>query len=438
MTTTGAGDAIAEPTAGPTPGTPPLVLNATPVDRHRGRTIGATVLGILAVLVLTVTVIAVWARATVLRAEPVADMVGNALEEPDVQQALATYLTDTAANAVDLQTQLTSILPSALDRFAPTIAAGAEAAVEQTLERVLASDRFNQIVRTVVERAHDRAMRVLQGDGLPGGINVDNGRVTLNTLPLITAALTELQSATGLLSGRQVPQLSADGDPAQQIQQLEQLTGRDLPDDFGQLIVYQSDSVARAQQSVQNAQRILALSKRALWLLVLLSVVLIAATILVAARRGRAVLVLGLGTAAALVLVRASLRAVVRAAPELAERPGPRAAIRSILGDAQESLLRATGVVLLAALVTVVVMLFVRHWQRGDLVLAVAVALGAITAAAIGVGSLGLVIGLLVGIAVPFVANWIWPTTPRSGPAAPTAPAVTSVADAAVTPSSAT
>src|SRR5262245_21407427 len=171
MTTTGAGDAVAEPAPAPTPESPPpVVLEGTPRERHRGRTIGATVLGILAVLVLTVTVIAVWARATVLRAEPVADMVGNALEEPDVHQALATYLTDTAANAVDLQAQLTSILPNGLDRFAPTIAAGAEAAVERALERVMATDQFNQIVRRVVERAHDRAMRVLQGDGLPGGI----------------------------------------------------------------------------------------------------------------------------------------------------------------------------------------------------------------------------------------------------------------------------
>jgi hypothetical protein len=402
----------------------------------RGRTIGATVLGILAVLLLTVTVIGVWAKATVLRAEPIADMAAEAIAQPEVQHALAAYLADAAADAVDLPTQLTSVLPDALDRFAPTIAAGAKAAVQLTLERVLATPRFEQVVRTIVERAHARAMRLLEGDGIADGVNVHNGRITLNTLPLITSALTSLQSVTGLLSSVQIPQLSATGDPAAQIEQLEQVTGHDLPDDFGQLTVYQSDAVARAEESVRTAQRLLALSERALWLLAILSVVLIAASILVAARRGRAALVLALGTAAALVLVRSSVRAVVDAAPDLTDRPEAKAAIRAILGVARESLLRATGVVLLVAVVAVVVTLLVRRGRRGDVVLTAAVALGAITTAAIGVGSWGLIAGLVAGIAVPFVVNRLWPERPISPPpegaAAPPAPAIGPVADPAL------
>jgi hypothetical protein len=447
MTTTGAGDEVAEPAAEPSP-EPPVVLAATasPVEHHRARSVVATVVGVLAVLLLTVTVIGVWARATVLRAEPVADMAGNAIAQPEVQQALAAYLADAAANAVDLQAQLTSVLPDALDQFVPSIAAGAEGAVERALERVLATPQFEQIVRNVVERAHARAMRLLQGDGLVDGVNVADGRITLNTLPLITSALTELQSATGLLSNVTFPQLTADGDPAQQIAQLEQAIGRDLPDDFGQLTVYQSDAVARAQESVRTAQRLLALSQRALWLLVIVTVVLIAASILVAARRGRAVLVLALGTAAALVLVRSAVRAVVDAAPDLTDRPGAKAAIRSILGDARQSLLRVTGVVLLVALVAVVVMLLVRHWRRGDLVLTAAVALGAITTAAIGVGSWGLLAGLVVGIAVPFVVNWLWKSRPPAAgtpaattpPGSPPTPTVTSVPAPAASPSAPT
>jgi uncharacterized membrane protein YjdF len=193
---------------------------------------------------------------------------------------------------------------------------------------------------------------------------------------------------------------------------------------------------------VKTAQRLLALSERAVWLLAIVSVVLIAASILVAARRGRAVLVLALGTAAALVLVRAAVRSVVEAAPDLANEPGAKAAIRAILGDARQSLLRVTGVVLLVAVIAVVITLLVRHWRRGDLVLTAAVVLGAATTAAVGVGSWGLLAGVLVGIAVPFVVDRLWPARPAAGPpevaAPPAAPAVTSVADPAVTPSSAT
>jgi hypothetical protein len=160
---------------------------------------------------------------------------------------------------------------------------------------------------------------------------------------------------------------------------------------------------------------VLALAERALWLLAVVTVVLIAASILVAARRGRAVLVVALGTAATLVLVRSSARAVVDAAPDLTDNPGAKAAIEAFLGNASESLLRVTGVVLLVAFMTVVVTLLVGHWRRDDLVLTAAVAVGAITTAAIGVGSWGLVIGLAVGIAVPFVVNWLSPVHPPAG-----------------------
>jgi hypothetical protein len=418
-------DAPPPPDAGP----PPEAVDVP--ERHRGRSIGATVLGILAVLVLTLTVVAVWARAIVIRPEPVADLVGDAIAEPEVQQALATYLATTAAEAGDLEGRLKSALPSQLATFAPTITAGATVAAERVVERVLATPQFEQVVRTLVERAHARAMQLLQGDGIGHGINVDNGQITLNTLPLISSALTSLQSATGLLSNVQIPQFAADGNPQQQIDQLSQTVGRDLPADFGQIVVYQSDTVAKAQSAVQDAQRMVVLAKRAVWLLLILSVVLVAATILVAPRRPRAVLVLALGTLAAMVLLRSALRTVVDQAPNLVSGAGAKAAVGSIVGGAARSLQRLAGVVLLVAVVAAVVAVLVRRWRRSDLILSAAVVLGAITAAAVGVGTWGLIAGLVVGIAVPFVARWL-PTTfgtggrpteveaPRIGEPAPT------------------
>ncbi len=391
--------------------------DAAPPDRHRGRSIAATALGILAVLVLTVTVVAVWARAIVLRPEPVADLVGDALAEPDVQQGLAAYLANAAAEATDLESRLQAALPGPLARLAPSIAAGAEASAERVLERVLATPRFERVVRTLVERAHARAMRLLEGDGIADGINVADGQVTLNTLPLMTGALSALQSATGLFSNLQIPQLTADGDTQQQIGQLSQAVGRDLPDDFGQIVVYQSDSVSNAQASVQTAQRVLVLAKRAVWLLLILSVVLVAATILVAPRRLRAMLVLALGTLATMVLLRSALRTVVDQAANLATAPGAKATIGSIVGGAARSLQRLAGVVLLVAVVAAVVAVLVRRWRRGDLILSAAVLLGAITTAAVGVGTWGLIAGALVAIAVPFAARWLLTLLARrSGP----------------------
>jgi hypothetical protein len=438
MTTDAADKSVAKPTGQSVPDPrlveEPVAVETAPLPpRHRARSITATVLGILAVLVLTIGIAAVWAKVTVLRSDRVAELVNDAIAQPEVQQALATYLADSAATAANLESALRNALPDTLDRFAPSIAAGAESAVERVLARVLGSEQAQQIVTTVVEQAHAKAMNLLRGDGLPGGINVENGEVSINTLPLLTQALTALQSATGLFNDVEIPQLSASGDPAEQEAELEAAFGRDLPDGFGQLVVYQSDTVAKAQESVQNAQRLFVIAKRALLAVIILSVVLIGATILVAPRRARAVLVLALGTTAAMVTLRSAVRAVVNQAPDLTHRPGAKAAIRAILGGASESLLRLSGVVLLVSIVTVLVVLLLRRWRRDDLVLVAAVMLGALTTAAVGVGSWGLIAGLVVGIAVPFVMRWLWP-----GRAAPPPPAAPEPAEAIVTPAGAT
>jgi hypothetical protein len=163
---------------------------------------------------------------------------------------------------------------------------------------------------------------------------------------------------------------------------------------------------------VQTAQRLLVLAERAVWLLVAASVVLVAATVLVATRRWRATLVLALGMAAAMVLIRSTVREVVSGAGDLALAPGAKAAIRAIVGGASTSLLRLAGVLLLLALVVVAGVVLRRRRWRDDLVLVAAVLLGAVTVAVVGVGLWGLLAGIVIGIAVPIAARWLLPTRP--------------------------
>jgi hypothetical protein len=245
---------------------------------------------------------------------------------------------------------------------------------------------------------------VLEGDGLADGISVSDGEVSVNLLPLVGRGLALLQS-WGLLADVEVPTLSAEGDPDEQRAALSAALGRELPAGFGQLVVYEGEAVANAQESVQSAQQLLAAAKRALWLIAVLVVVLTAATILLAPRRWRAVLVLSVGTAAALVVLRVATRQAVDDAGDLAARPGGKAAIESILGGASQSLVRAFGVVLLVALVATVIALYALRWRRQDLVLVGAVALGAAVVALAGVSVWSLLIGVAVGIATAIVAR---------------------------------
>ncbi len=197
-----------------------------------------------------------------------------------------------------------------------------------------------------------------------------------------------------------VPELSADGDPQQQIAQLEDATGRDLPDDFGQLVVYRSDRLANAQAAVSNAQELLVVARRAFWLLLIATVVFLAASILLARDRWVTVLRLGVGAAVGMVLARAAVHRLVDDAPDLAKRPAGRSLIEIVLGEVSPGLLRATGLVLLVALVLVAVSLLLRGRRRQDLVLVIAVAVGLAVVVIVGFSIWSLLIGLVLALAV--------------------------------------
>ena len=251
-------------------------------------------------------------------------------------------------------------------------------------------------------------MRLLEGDGLVDGITVVDGAVTLNLLPLLDRGLTRLQSF-GLLSDVELPTLTADGDPQQQVAELESALGRDLPEDFGQLVVYESDRLADAGASVDSAQRTLVLAKRGLVVLLIATVALIALTIIVARNRWRAALLLGLGTVAAIVIARTGVRRVRDEAPELVKRPGAKAALGAVLDGAASGLLRTFGLVLLVGAVVALIALFRRDRQRGDLLLIAAVVAGAVVVGLLGFSIWSLLLGIAVGVAVPFVVRQLWP-----------------------------
>ena len=364
----------------------------------------AIVLGALAIVALIATTVAVWARAIVFDSDKVANIVGDALAEPEVEAALADYVTEQVFSAVDVDAVVSEVLPDDLDRLEPVIVAGVQTAVDRGVTRALASPEVQEIITRIVERAHSRAMDLLQGDGLSGAISAVDGEVTVNLLPLIGRGLTRLQEL-GLFDDLEIPDLSADGDPDEQIADLEQATGRDLPDDFGQLVVYQSDQLAERQASLESAQQTVALAKRAVWVLVIVTTVLLAATVLVARNRWRAALWLGLGGVVAMVITRSVVHRVVEEAPEIAAEPGGRAAISAIVDGASTSLLRLAGLILIVAAAVAVLAMFRRQWRRADVVLVGAVLTFIVIVAVLGVSIVSLLLGLVVALLVPVAAR---------------------------------
>ena len=291
---------------------------------------------------------------TVFDETEVAGAVESAVEEPAVTDVLAARLTDSVMAAVDLDTRLNNILPPALQRITPAIVGGVEQRIENRLSNRLADPDTCDTLVSIFERSYGAFLDVMKGDGLADGVTVAHGEVTVNFLPLVADGLQTLQGF-GLLDDATIPELARDGEPAQQISQLEDGLGRDLPDDFGQIVVYRSDSLAAKGEMLQRAQQLVVALQRGFVLILIVTAVAIAGTVLVARNRLRATLVLLLGAAATFVVVRAVVNKVLDEIPSVARTPAGQAALAAAMTSLADSLVKALGVLAVLFLVGAIV-----------------------------------------------------------------------------------
>lgn len=348
MTTTEPTDPSAEV---PAPAVAPAAGPGKTARRLRG--LFAALVGIIAVVGLLTSVVAVWAKDVLFDAEAVASAVDNSLQQPEVTTALAVYLTDQIMEAVDAQNFVEGVLPPNLQRLAPALVGGVRSFVTDRLERLLATDEARHVITTLVERTHSRLMKVLQGDGGISGVSIEDGEVSVNLLPLLSRGLQRVQDL-GLFESVQIPNFTAEGDPAEQRAELESLLNRQLPDQFGQLVVYRSDRLAEAQESLKRAQDTVVLAKRAMVVLLIVTALAFVGCILISVRRGRTALILLLASAATMLMVRAVINRVIEEAPTLAIQPGARAAIRSSVATITEGLLAGVTLIALLGLVAAI------------------------------------------------------------------------------------
>ncbi|HTH06611.1 MAG TPA: hypothetical protein VL916_12105, partial [Ilumatobacteraceae bacterium] len=318
------------------------------------RSIAAAILGVIAVLGLLASVVGFWARDTVFDESEVAGAVEAAIEEPGVTDALAARLADSIMAHIDLETRLNNILPPALQRITPAIVGGTTQVLEDRLTNRFADPDTRNFLVNSFERSYARFLDVLEGDGLAEGVTVADGEVTVNFLPLVADGLQRLQKF-GLLDDATIPELSRDGDPTEQIAQLSEGLGRELPADFGQIVVYRSDSLAAKGETVERAQQALVLIKRSFVLILAVTVVAIAGTLLVARKRMRAAFALLLGSAATFVVVRAVAKKVLEDVPSVARTAAGQAALAAATSSLADSLVKALGVLAVLFLVGAIV-----------------------------------------------------------------------------------
>jgi TRAP-type C4-dicarboxylate transport system permease small subunit len=320
--------------------------------RHRLRRVLAPILVALAVLVFTITVPAAWGERTVLNTDRYVATIEPLADDPAVQRSIATRLTDAVFAALNVQEVISNAL-SAIGERATLLSAPLTNAihgfVEDQVLKVVQSDAFKTFWVEANRFVHTQVLAVLKGAS--DTVSVVDGKVLLNLVPLVNLALASIERVSSDLVGGQVtlPTFQPGEEPSAEIAKLEAALGIDLPDTYGQVVVYDSTDLEPIQKALYWSERILIL-------LLILIPILVAAALVVSTRRRRTLIQLTAGGAIGLVIVR---RVAIIGRDSLFDRvntqrhPG----VRVLTDTLMDSLFRYTGILLAIVLLTLVIAL---------------------------------------------------------------------------------
>jgi hypothetical protein len=303
-----------------------------PPSRHRVRQTIAAILAVLTVISVIATTVAVWQTRTALETDRFMALVQPVLESPEVTQAISIRLTDETLEALALEDRLEVALtevgqtlgdqlaealgatdaqrarlqqlpiPQLQDLAAP-IASGLEGRIATRIDQFVTSPEFQRLLVEGTELAHTKAVALLRADyaSLPN-VEVEAGEVRLNLVPVVASVLEDLvDQGLAAIGIEEIPFIDPFADPEVSIDRLASALGTELPPDFGQVTVMSEDELVELQTLAQRADQLV-------WVLLILSILLLAATVAVAPRRRRILVQLGLGTAAGTVITMLLLR----------------------------------------------------------------------------------------------------------------------------------
>jgi hypothetical protein len=154
--------------------------------RWGARSIASLLIFILATVLTIPALIGHWGHRTVIDSERYIQTVGPLIEQPEVQAALATAVTDAVVAKVDTTSQVEGLLgnlfPDAgfTDQLAAPIAAGINSLIGELVTKFVASDQFATVWIQLNTAAQKGVVLVLEGkDG--GIVRLDGDNLVLDT-----------------------------------------------------------------------------------------------------------------------------------------------------------------------------------------------------------------------------------------------------------------
>lgn len=265
--------------------------------RHRVRGVLAVVGVVLTCVLLLTSVVGVWAKRSFLKTDVFAARAGSLIDDPGVQNALGAYLAGEINSLIDPQAIFEEALPERATILAVPLAGAVEGFVTDKVDEFVASDTFNRLWKEAVTVAHREMVRVLDGD--TPLVEESSDRIVINLLPVVNQVLARITEASPEIFGREVnlPDVTVQDVPDSARQAIGDALGVDLDGDFGTFTVYDDGALQEAQSAFKLVNQLV-------WVLVVLTLLALVATLLVSARRRRTILQLSIGIIVVMVLIR--------------------------------------------------------------------------------------------------------------------------------------
>ncbi|MFJ8948730.1 hypothetical protein ACIRO1_01395 [Streptomyces sp. NPDC102381] len=290
------------------------------------RTIAAILIALVAVLAVT-SVVGGWGSRTTLNTDRWISTVGSLPEDPKVNAAVSKYLADEIFDQLDVEQRLSDALPPRASFLAGPVTGAVHDFMHDKISELIATERFQELWRTTNRFAHERIVALLEKRN--ENIKVKGDTVTLNLLPVVNNLLGSLESELPSVFGKKIdlPTLSSGELPPGLHQRIEKAIGRDLPENFAQIRLYNRNELGQLQDAVL-------LFKKAVIGLLIAVPVLLALSLWVSPNRRRTLLQLGLWLVVSVTVLTAVLRGVrdqlLGQMPEGVYRDGLRSALWTI------------------------------------------------------------------------------------------------------------
>ncbi len=307
------------------------------------RRVAVVVLVVLACVSLTAAAVAVWADRTVLSTDGWVETVGPLGADPTVTAALRPRVTEAVFSVVPAEQLITDALPPDLAFLAVPLSTAIRDFVDEQVGAFLATPEFADLWVDANRFTHEQALSVLRGES--DVVQVQGDAVTLSLLPVVNGVLQEVGSVASGLLGENVtlPTITSGQLPEQARAEINAALGVELPEDLGQIPVYDADELVVAQQALQ-------LFDQSLVALLVATPLLIGAALWLSTNRRATLLQLSLGSVLLVVLARRVVLRVLEDVVALPPRPAGRAAAQAVTDQLFGGLFALTAVVIAVGL----------------------------------------------------------------------------------------